>query len=134
MADLGEFTRSHPAEGSCCAASKALMALSNRSFKERQECLTVVRWCSSSQGHTGIHVPLVDSAPGVLPNEEVLLPALLKQVGYKTAMVGKWHLGFEENGYDQPLPGGPVDRGFHSFFGIRASSAGVGRFFYLTAG
>ena len=41
--------------------------------------------------HTGIHVPLVDSAPGVLPNDEVLLPALLKEAGYATAMVGKWH-------------------------------------------
>ena len=32
--------------------------------------------------HTGIHVPLVDSAPGVLPNEETLIPQLLKQAGY----------------------------------------------------
>jgi arylsulfatase A-like enzyme len=39
--------------------------------------------------HTGIHVPLVDSAPGVLPNDEVLLPALLKKAGYATHMVGK---------------------------------------------
>jgi arylsulfatase A-like enzyme len=39
--------------------------------------------------HTGIHVPLVDSAPGVLPNDEVLLPQLLKRAGYATHMVGK---------------------------------------------
>ena len=40
--------------------------------------------------HTGIHVPLVDTAPGVLPNDEVLLPALLRDAGYATHMVGNW--------------------------------------------
>jgi arylsulfatase A-like enzyme len=37
-------------------------------------------------------------------------------------MVGKWHLGFREEGYDQPLRGGPVDCGFDNFFGTRAST------------
>ena len=37
--------------------------------------------------HTGIHVPLVDSASGVLPNEEVLIPQLLQKAGYSTHMV-----------------------------------------------
>jgi arylsulfatase A len=55
---------------------------------------------------------------------------MLKQQGYRTAMVGKWHLGFEENGYDQPLPGGPVDVGFDSFFGIRASTD-IPPYFYI---
>ena len=50
------------------------------------------------------------------------IASLLKSQGYRTAMVGKWHLGFEEKGYDKPLRGGPVDRGFDSFFGIRAST------------
>ena len=45
-------------------------------------------------------------------------------------MVGKWHLGFEENGYDKPLPGGPVDVGFDSFFGIRASTD-IPDYFYI---
>jgi len=53
---------------------------------------------------------------------QITLPSLLRDAGYATAMVGKWHLGFAEDGYDKPLRGGPVDRGFDSFFGIRAST------------
>jgi arylsulfatase A-like enzyme len=45
-------------------------------------------------------------------------------------MVGKWHLGFDEKGYDKPLRGGPVDRGFDSFFGIRASTD-IPPYFYI---
>jgi arylsulfatase A-like enzyme len=53
---------------------------------------------------------------------QVTIASFLRDQGYQTAMVGKWHLGFRENGYDQPLPGGPVDCGFESFFGFRAST------------
>jgi len=53
---------------------------------------------------------------------QVTLPSMLRDAGYATAMVGKWHLGFTEDGYAKPLRGGPVDRGFDSFFGIRAST------------
>jgi len=53
---------------------------------------------------------------------QTTLATLLKSQGYRTAMVGKWHLGFKESGYDQILPGGPVDCGFDSFFGFRAST------------
>jgi len=61
----------------------------------------------------------------------VTLASLLQSGGYHTAMVGKWHLGFdEEAGYDHPLPGGPCDRGFDSFFGIRASTD-IPPYFYI---
>ncbi|MFT4512132.1 MAG: arylsulfatase A [Planctomycetota bacterium] len=48
---------------------------------------------------------------------------VLRADGYRTAMVGKWHLGFDsaqQLDYAD-MRGGPVDRGFEQFFGIPAS-------------
>lgn len=67
--------------------------------------------------------PLIESG-------ETTIASLLRDAGYRTAMVGKWHLGFAENGYDRPLPGGPVDVGFQSYFGIRASTD-IPPYFYI---
>ncbi len=61
---------------------------------------------------------------------QVTIASLLKTAGYRTAMVGKWHLGFRENGYDQLLPGGPLDCGFDSYFGLRASTD-IPPYFYI---
>lgn len=59
----------------------------------------------------------------VLAAGQVTLASFLQQQDYDTAMVGKWHLGFEggpkTNGED--LHGGPLDHGFDQFFGIHAS-------------
>lgn len=60
---------------------------------------------------------------------QVTLASLLKASGYATAMVGKWHLGFDDArsddgtrfNCDRPLRGGPVDHGFDRFFGMPAS-------------
>lgn len=54
--------------------------------------------------------------------EQSTFASMLREAGYRTSMVGKWHLGFEELGYDKILAGGPQDRGFDSFFGMRAST------------
>jgi len=48
---------------------------------------------------------------GYLAPEVVLLPAVLKTRGYRTAMVGKWHLGLGE-------PNLPGTRGFDFFHGF----------------
>ena len=60
----------------------------------------------------------------MIEDGRLTVPALLADAGYATAMVGKWHEGFVDGidyDYDAPLRGGPVDRGFDSFFGMHAS-------------
>ena len=55
------------------------------------------------------------------------LASLLKQRGYATAMVGKWHLGMDFPGergnrdWSQPVQDMPLDKGFDYFWGIPAS-------------
>jgi arylsulfatase A len=58
----------------------------------------------------------------VIEDGQLTIGSLLREQGYKTAMVGKWHLGFAEKGYDNVLAGGPIDRGFEQFLGMRAST------------
>jgi arylsulfatase A-like enzyme len=51
---------------------------------------------------------------------QVTLPSLLKPAGYRTAAIGKWHLGFgrgAEPDYNAELKPGPLEIGFDSFFG-----------------
>ena len=62
---------------------------------------------------------------------DITLPQVLKQNGYATACIGKWHLGWNwefknepsgivtENDIDwsKPVSGGPLDRGFDYYFG-----------------
>ncbi|MGB6220517.1 sulfatase family protein [Haloferula sp.] len=66
----------------------------------------------------------------LIEEDQTTIASLLQDQDYHTAMVGKWHLGFRENGYEQVLPGGPVDRGFDSFFGMRASTD-IPPYFYI---
>lgn len=48
-----------------------------------------------------------------LPPEIPTLPSLLKEAGYRTALIGKWHLGY-------PPHFGPLRSGYEEFFGIMA--------------
>ncbi|KAL5255076.1 hypothetical protein ACHWQZ_G014492 [Mnemiopsis leidyi] len=56
--------------------------------------------------------PILAGAPGSLPLDMKLLPELMKKDGYKTHLVGKWHLGFETIRHT------PVMRGFDTFTGF----------------
>src|SRR6266849_1027863 len=62
----------------------------------------------------GLEEPLGGNVIG-LPPEHPTLPALLKKVGYGTALVGKWHLG--------SLPNfGPLQSGYDHFYGFRGGA------------
>jgi arylsulfatase A-like enzyme len=75
--------------------------------------------------------------PPLIDARRLTLPAFLKQHGYHTACIGKWHLGWEwpgpqpsrmDNGlhtlrtaewdFERPIRGGPTDRGFDYYFGV----------------
>jgi arylsulfatase A len=66
-------------------------------------------------------------SPPLIAPERLTVAELLRQQGYHTACMGKWHLGMHWTGrgtnvdYTQRLRGGPLDCGFDSFFGISAS-------------
>ena len=85
---------------------------------------------------------IVDSFdPPVLDTGELTLPEMLQQHGYRTACVGKWHLGWNWNDirkpsvqapmdakknkifppdafdWSKPISGGPLSHGFDYYFG-----------------
>ncbi|HWN08717.1 MAG TPA: sulfatase-like hydrolase/transferase [Pyrinomonadaceae bacterium] len=51
-----------------------------------------------------------------LPPEHPTIASMLKQSGYETALIGKWHLGYLPNF-------GPLQSGFEEFFGIMSGAA-----------
>src|SRR4051812_38169281 len=75
--------------------------------------------------------------PSVFDPTEVTLPKMLQQQGYRTACIGKWHLGWNWDAIKKPgakadpttgyapdafdwsraIPGGPRDQGFDYYFG-----------------
>lgn len=62
--------------------------------------------------HTGMqHTVLFGAEPRGLPLTEKLLPQYLKDLGYVTRLVGKWHLGSYKLEYT------PTYRGFDSHLG-----------------
>ena len=68
----------------------------------------------SGMAHDQIRV-LFPTSTGGLPTTEITIAKALKEKDYRTALVGKWHLGH--------LPGfQPLDHGFDEYFGIPYSN------------
>jgi arylsulfatase A-like enzyme len=89
------------------------------------------RYCFRSRLKSGVLPPW--GAP-LIEEGRLTLPAVLRQQGYATAALGKWHLGWKwpttdgkppasKDGignldFTQPLANGPITRGFDSYFGV----------------
>jgi arylsulfatase A len=70
----------------------------------------------------------------VIARDETTIADLLKDQGYATHMIGKWHLGFDGGtrsfDFSKPLTGGPLDCGFDSFYGINKAPSSP-PYFYI---
>ncbi len=65
---------------------------------------------------TGIAPP---NSPLIIDTDVDTLPAILKRAGYRTAVIGKWHLGLGGNGgpdWNGELKPGPLEIGFDHCF------------------
>lgn len=95
------------------------------------------RYCWRTWAKTGC---IWANDPCVIEADRPTLASVLRNGGYETGMVGKWHLGFGSPddadwdryrgpNFNRPLTHGPLTSGFDSFFGIPA----VGQFphFYI---
>jgi arylsulfatase A len=73
---------------------------------------------------TGVLNTLLSRGESIIGEEEKTIADLFRSKAYRTHMVGKWHLGFswDKKWTDQPLRGGPINRGFDTFFGIHSSA------------
>ncbi len=122
------FTDAHSSSGVCSPSRYAL--LTGR-----------YHWRTGKAGIVGLF------GPPMIAAERLTLPRLLQQHGYRTAAVGKWHLGWNwpippgeaeafkavpgdeseapedrqrllwQSVFSRTLPGGPTTRGFQSYFG-----------------
>ncbi len=79
------------------------------------------RYCWRSRLKNGV---LNGYSPALIDNERMTVASLLKQHGYTTVCLGKWHLGMgndKKTDFDKPLVPGPNELGFDYFYGISAS-------------
>jgi arylsulfatase A len=79
---------------------------------------------------TGVANTLLAKGDSIIAEDEKTLASMLQDRGYITRMIGKWHLGFEKDksgrraefNFSKPVKGGPLDRGFDTWFGIHGSA------------
>ena len=65
--------------------------------------------------------PVFLRTPCVIDRNKLTIGQLMKRVGYATACIGKWHLGFGESAptdWNRRLDPGPLEFGFDDYFGV----------------
>jgi arylsulfatase A len=62
---------------------------------------------------------LTGGAPCLISSKTLTLPEMLKEKGYATGMIGKWHLNWLPKG--KTFSDGPLDHGFDYFYGYHHS-------------
>ncbi|MEQ9411430.1 MAG: arylsulfatase [Fuerstiella sp.] len=108
-ADGIAFTNAHSADTVCTPSRYGLLT---------------GRYCWRTSRKTGV---MGAEGECLIAAGRVTLASLLKDRGYQTAMVGKWHLGMTFPGkpgrrdWTQPVVDMPLDKGFGYFYGIPAS-------------
>ncbi len=79
------------------------------------------RYCWRTRLKRGV---LNGYSPSLIDTRRMTVASLLKQYGYATACIGKWHLGLgsdKRTDFSKPLAPGPNALGFDYFYGISAS-------------
>ena len=127
---------------SCYGATKVQtpnidkLALEGRRFTDAHSASAV---CTSSRyglltgqypfrgnGGKGIWGPCDHTQPLLIDTNKLTLGLLLKNDGYATAAIGKWHLGFGkgQTDWNKPLRPGPLELGFDYYFGVPKVNSG----------
>lgn len=95
-----KFTNGHCASATC-TPSRFAMLTGNYAFRKKG---------------TGV---LSGNAGLIVPTNKITLPKVFKKAGYKTAVIGKWHLGLGDGSpidWNKPIQPGPNEVGFDYSF------------------
>ena len=107
------------------------LAREGRVFTDAHACSAV---CSPSRYglltgeypfRIGCYGPLMCQSGLIVAPSRLTLASLLKQHGYATACIGKWHLGFgvKQPDWNGELKPGPLELGFDYYFGLPVVSS-----------
>lgn len=128
LANLGvRFTDAHSPSSGCTASRYALLT---------------GRYCWRTWLKQG--VPMAPQSEPLIEPARVTLPEFLQAAGYRTGLIGKWHLGLTyltragevaESWWSadlcQPIVDGPLDHGFAIFFGMARTHCKAGPYLPL---